>query len=105
MPADLASILKLEVPVIVQIGRRAMNVADVMRLSHGSIVELSKRSDEELEILVNNRVIGHGEVVKVGENFGIRVRRSGQIEERIDALGPAHACAQPPADASPAPGA
>jgi len=93
MPADLASILKLEVPVIVQIGRRPMSVADVMRLSHGSIVELPKRSDEELEILVNNRVIGHGEVVKVGENFGIRVRRTGHIEERIDALGAATATA------------
>ena len=89
MPADLAAILKLEVPVIVQIGRRTMTMADVMRLSHGSIIELAKRSDEELEILVNNRVIGRGEVVKVGENFGIRVIRTGQIEERIDALGPA----------------
>lgn len=88
MPADLTAILKLEVPVIVQIGRRPMNVAEVMRLSHGSIVELPKRSDEDLEILVNNRVIGHGEVVKVGENFGIRVRRAGQIAERVDALGP-----------------
>lgn len=91
MSSDLASILKLEVPVIVQIGRRSMNVADVMRLSHGSIVELPKRSDEELEILVNNRVIGYGEVVKVGENFGLRVRRTGQIEERVEALGPAPA--------------
>lgn len=89
MPADLAAILKLEVPVIVQIGRRPMPLADVMRLSHGSIVEIAKRSDEELEILVNNHVIGHGEVVKVGENFGICVRRIGHVEERIDALGPA----------------
>ncbi|MBX3355743.1 MAG: FliM/FliN family flagellar motor switch protein [Phycisphaeraceae bacterium] len=88
MPADLDAILKLEVPVIVQIGRRPMSVAEVMRLSHGSIVELPKRSDEDLEILVSNRVIGHGEVVKVGENFGIRVRRTAQIEERVEALGP-----------------
>jgi len=91
MTADYSSILKLEVPVIVQIGRRPMNVADVMRLSHGSIVELQKRSDEDLEILVNNHVIGHGEVVKVGENFGIRVRRTGKVQERVDALGPAPA--------------
>jgi len=88
MPADLAPILKLEVPVIVQIGRRAMSLAEVVRLSHGSIIELPKRSDEELEILVNNRIVGRGEVVKVGENFGIRVTRTGQVEERVEALGP-----------------
>ena len=88
MPADLAPILKLEVPVIVQIGRRTMNLAEVVRLSHGSIIELPKRSDEELEILVNNRIVGRGEVVKVGENFGIRVTRTGQVEERLEALGP-----------------
>lgn len=88
MPADLSAILRLEVPVIVQIGRRPMAVSEVMRLSHGSIIELPKRSNEELEILVNNRVIGQGEVVKVGENFGIRVTRVGEVEDRVDALGP-----------------
>ncbi len=89
MPSDLAAILKLEVPVIVQIGRRSMTVAEVMRLSHGSIIELPKRSDEELEVLVNNRIVGRGEVVKVGENFGMRVTRTGRVDERLDALGPA----------------
>ncbi len=92
--ADLESILRLEVPVIVQIGRRTLPVSEVMRLVHGSIVELPKRADEDLEILVNNKIVGHGRAVKVGENFGIRVSAVGQLAERVEALAgaePAHA--------------
>jgi len=40
MPADLSSIMKLEVPLIVVIGARLMPVKDVMNLAPGAIVEL-----------------------------------------------------------------
>jgi flagellar motor switch protein FliN/FliY len=86
MPADLATILKIEVPVIVQIGSREMPAQEVMNLSPGAIVELPKLADEELEILVNNKPIGLGRAVKVGENFGIRVCYIGDARERIAAL-------------------
>lgn len=87
MPADLSSILRLEVPVIVQIAERPMPVDDVVGLSHGSIIELPKRVDDDLEILVNDRVIGTGTAVKVGEHFGVRVRSVGPLRERVSALG------------------
>ena len=87
MPADLATILRIEVPVIVQIGSREMPAQEVMSLSPGAILELPKLADEELEILVNDKPIGLGRAVKVGENFGIRVCYIGNRQERIAALG------------------
>jgi len=86
MPADLASILKLEVPIIVQIASRDMAVSEVIALAPGAIIELPKLADEELEILVSNKQIGLGRAVKVGENFGIRVTYVGDLRERIAAL-------------------
>ena len=86
MPADLHAILKIEVPVIVQIASRKMAVEDVLKLSPGAIIELPKLADEELEILVANKQIGLGNAVKVGENFGVRVTYVGDVRQRIAAL-------------------
>ena len=87
MPANLGSILKLEVPIIVQIARLPKPVSEVMGMAPGTILELPKAADEELEILVNNKPIGAGRAVKVGENFGIRVSYIGNLTQRIAALG------------------
>jgi flagellar motor switch protein FliN/FliY len=86
MTARLKSILKLEVPLIVVIGSRDMPVKEVMNLAPGAILELPKLADEELEILVNNKPIGMGNAVKVGENFGVRITYVGDLKLRIDAL-------------------
>jgi len=87
MPADLHSILKIEVPLIVQVASRKMPVEDVLKLSPGAIIELPKLADEELEIMVANKQIGLGNAVKVGENFGVRVTYVGDVRQRIAALG------------------
>ncbi|RMH25369.1 MAG: hypothetical protein D6693_08910 [Planctomycetota bacterium] len=87
MPAELSAILRLEVPLIVEIGARVMPLESILGLGPGSIIELPKGIDEELEIKVNNTTIGLGQAVKVGENFGVRVSFIGDVRERIDALG------------------
>jgi len=87
MPSDLKSILKLEVPIVVEIGRRDIALSDVRSIVPGSIIELPKGADEELELLVNNKPVGEGIAVKVGENFGIRISYIGDIRSRIEALG------------------
>jgi len=87
MPADLQSILSIEVPIIVQIGSRRMNVSDILSLAPGAIIELPKDADDDLEVLVNNKPIGLGSAVKVGENFGVRITCIGDVEDRIKAMG------------------
>lgn len=64
-----------------------MPVADVIALNYGAIIELPKMVDEELEILVNNKVIGTGVAVKVGEHFGIRIKNVGGLADRVQAMG------------------
>lgn len=86
MPAELAAILKIEVPVSVQIAARDMSFEEVLHLAPGAIIELPKLADEELEILVGGKPIGTGRAVKVGESFGIRVAYIGDLRKRIDAM-------------------
>lgn len=87
MPTDLQTVLKLKVPLIVTVGKRRASVESVLGLGPGSIVEMNKHSDEPLEILINNKQVGHGEAIKVGENFGIRITKIQPPEERVEAMG------------------
>ena len=84
---DVEAILQLEIPFIVRLGERAMTLGEVMGLAPGAIIELEKGADEELDILVNNKQIGAGHAVKVGENFGVRLSFIGDLRQRILAMG------------------
>jgi len=84
---NINRILKLHVPVIVQLAERTMALAAIVNLSSGAILEFEKPFDRELDLMINNQCIGRGHAVKVGENFGLRVNSIGSIRERIEALG------------------
>ena len=103
MPADVKSIMSLDVPLIVVIGTRDMAVKEVMNLAPGAILELPKLANEELEILINNKPIGLGAAVKVGENFGVKINYVGDVKDRIKALAAAKTlAASPNPEATPA---
>lgn len=87
MASDLNAILRLEVPILVLLGSRQMKLAEVVSLVPGAIIELPKKADDELELLVNNKAVGTGIAVKVGENFGIRLIYVGDLKARIAAMG------------------
>lgn len=87
MATELDTILKLKVPLIVTVGARRISLETVLGLGPGSIVELNKSADEPLEILINNKQVGTGEAIKVGENFGIRISKMLPPQERVHAMG------------------
>lgn len=87
IPVELRRILQLEVPVIVQLADRHMDLADVLAFNVGSVIEFERKFDAELELVVSDRQIGLGHAVKVGENFGLRITRIGTVYNTIRALG------------------
>ena len=66
-------LLDVRVRLSVQPGRAQLSIREVLALGPGSVVELDKPANEPVDILVNERLIAHGEVVVVDENFGVRV--------------------------------
>jgi flagellar motor switch protein FliN/FliY len=96
MRAEHEAVLKLEVPVIVEIGRTRMSTRAVMKLSPGQIIELPKSSEDELEMLVNNKTVGTGIAVKIGENFGLQISYIGDVRARLEALASGEATAGEP---------
>jgi len=72
---------------MVLLGSRSMRLGEITGLAPGAIVELPKNAEDELELLVNNKVIATGRAVKVGENFGLRITFVGDVRHRVTALG------------------
>jgi len=86
LSVNLDLILDLPVTVSIELGRTRLQVEDILRLGQGSVVELKKLAGEPLEILVQGRPIGKGEVVVVNEKYGIRLTDIISPVERIQRL-------------------
>lgn len=86
MPTSNTTIRRLDVPIRVLLGSRRMPVREVTSFVPGSLIELPKAADRELELLANNLPIATGTAVKIGENFGLKVAHVGDVRERMNAL-------------------
>ena len=71
----LAMLLDLTLPVSIELGRTNMTVQEVLRLGRGSVVQLDRLAGEPIDIYVGDRRFAEGEVVVLGEHFGIRITR------------------------------
>lgn len=66
-------LLHIRVPVQVTLAAQRKSVQEIIELGPGSIVKFEKTCDQPLEINVGGRTIAQGEVVKVGDKFGVRI--------------------------------
>jgi len=85
-PENLDFILDIPLRVSVELGRTKMLVNELLKLGHGSVIELSKLAGEPMEIYVNDKLIARGEVVVVNEKFGVRLTDIISPQERIEQL-------------------
>ncbi len=63
----------VDLEVRVELGRRELPLADVLKLTTGSVVELEKMVGEPLSVYANGRLIAEGEAVVIDEQFGVRI--------------------------------
>ena len=56
-----------------RLGDTKMKIEDILKLGPGAIIELDKKAYRPLDILIKGKHIGSGEVVKVGDKYGIRI--------------------------------
>jgi flagellar motor switch protein FliN len=73
LPSHTRGLLKITVPVTVTLAAQRKPIQEILELGPGSIVKFDKTCNEPLELAVGERVIATGEVVKVGDKFGLRV--------------------------------
>lgn len=69
--ADLAAVYDVPVHIQAVLGRANVEVASLLRLNRGSVIELDRKVGEAIDIYVNNRLVARGEVVVVDERLGV----------------------------------
>lgn len=80
---NLDLILDVPLRLSVLLGRTQKSIGDILKLTHGSIVELERMENEAVDILVNGKLIARGEVVVVKEYFGVRITDIISTENRL----------------------
>jgi len=83
---NLKVLENIEVKLTVEVGSTEMKIKDLLKLNEGSVVELERLAGDPLDILANGVNIARGEVVMVGERFGIRFTEVTNPENRVKKL-------------------
>jgi len=71
----LSMLMDLTLPLSIELGRTRMTVQDILRLGRGSVVQLDRLAGEPIDLYVADRRFAEGEVVVLGEHFGVRITR------------------------------
>jgi len=83
---NLDVILDIPVTISMEVGATKIPIRNLLQLNQGSVIELDRLAGEPLDVLVNGRLIAHGEVVMVNEKFGIRLTDVVSQQERVQKL-------------------
>tara|TARA_A100001015_G_scaffold161678_1_gene179743 strand:+ start:956 stop:1291 length:336 start_codon:yes stop_codon:yes gene_type:complete len=83
---NLRVLENIDVKLTVEVGNAEIKIRDLLRLNEGSIVELDRLAGDPLDILVNGTMIAQGEVVMVGERFGVRFSEIVDPEKRVESI-------------------
>ncbi|HTH47192.1 MAG TPA: flagellar motor switch protein FliN [Candidatus Limnocylindria bacterium] len=70
---NLDILMDVPVQVTVELGSCHLPMRDVLQLNTGSVVQLDKVADAPVELYVNRKLVGRGEVVVVENRFGIKI--------------------------------
>jgi flagellar motor switch protein FliN/FliY len=84
-PAGLGRLGGIEVRVSVEAGAARLTIADVLALGEGTVVELDRPANDQVDLLVNGCAVARGEVVSVDGRLSVRV---------TEVVVPAHATAE-----------
>ena len=76
----------IPVTISVEVGRASLKIRDLVELAQGSVVQLDRATGEPLDLLVNNTLVAKGEIVVVGDRYGIKLTSVVPTADRLKNL-------------------
>ncbi|WFU20626.1 type III secretion system cytoplasmic ring protein SctQ [Bradyrhizobium sp. CB3481] len=73
-PPSESDLDNIEITVIFECGRWTVALGALRNINEGHVFELGRPFDGTVDILANGRRIGRGDIVRIGEELGIRLR-------------------------------
>ena len=83
---NLRVLENIDVALTVEVGGAEIKIRELIRLGEGSVVELDRLAGDPLDILANGTMIAKGEVVMVGERYGVRFTEIVDPEKRMESI-------------------
>ena len=80
---DLKLLLEMPLTMTFEVGRAKMSISNLLSLGQGSVLDLHRLVGEDLDILVNGKLIAQGEVVISNEKFCAKITNVIPPEERV----------------------
>ena len=74
----------LEVSII--IGKTRRKIREILDFGQGTVLELEKQTGAPAEIMVNGQLLAYGDVIVIGDNFGVRITEIVGTKELMDSL-------------------
>ncbi|GJQ58263.1 MAG: flagellar motor switch protein FliN [Candidatus Scalindua sp. AMX11] len=84
---NIDMLMDVHIPVLVELGKTEMEISEILKLNPGSIIELDSLAGEPVKITVRGKTIALGEVVVVDENFGVKISKISNQQDRIQSMG------------------
>ncbi|NLG37276.1 MAG: flagellar motor switch phosphatase FliY [Clostridiales bacterium] len=66
-------LMDIPLEVSVELGSVRKSISEILTFGAGTIIELNKMAGENVDILINKKLIGRGEVIVVDEAYGVRI--------------------------------
>ncbi len=76
------SLLKIDTDVAVTLAQQKIPVDRILQFVPGVMIQFDKSCDRPLNLEIDGNVIAEGEVVKIGDKFGLRITEICNREER-----------------------
>ena len=72
-PISYEKLTDIGVELVSELGSISMTVKDFMKLKKGSVINLEKPAGESIELYINKKIVGKGEVIVFEENLAVRI--------------------------------
>lgn len=73
LPESVGMLSDVAVPLVVELGRVSVSAADVMALRPGQVIELNRSPNEAVDLVVDGKRLGRGELVEIDGELGVRI--------------------------------
>ncbi|MGI6160687.1 MAG: flagellar motor switch phosphatase FliY [Christensenellales bacterium] len=71
--SNMDLVMDIPLSVVVELGQAKKSIRETMELKMGSVIVLDKNEGEDVEVIINDKLIARGKVVVVNDNYGVKI--------------------------------
>jgi len=83
---NLGLLLDIKLEAMLRFGEREMLLREILNLNAGSVVELNRKVNDPVELIVCGKVVAKGDVVVLDGNYALQVTQVGSPADRMPSL-------------------